>query len=388
MTNTCYRLVDEPRELRSALSSLGDPPEVAVDVERADWNRYFRTAALVQVGASGQVLLVDPLAIDDLAPLATFLQPRSVILHAMENDLAPLEADDVVPPNVEDTAIAAAILGLPTGLGALHRELLGIELEADKAAMQRADWEARPLTDAMLAYAAEDVVHLLDLWAALRDRLETSGRWHWYVQEREAERAQPSVEDRRSWGRLKGIGRLDPRARGRARALWETREELAKSTDTAPSRIVGDKVIVDLAADPPSSPRQLGARGVRRQAVHRFGDQIVDALARAPEQPLGRRAERRATDDDRAAAERLRAVRAAIAEELGIDAGVLCPSRTLLDGVLADPGSGEELREALGLRSWQWDLLREPFCEALGIGPAGTAPERSDRDEERSPDDA
>lgn len=373
MSTPHVRLVDDRPELTAALDAVADLDPIAVDVERADGERYWRAAALVQVGGDRRVVLVDPLRIDDLSALQRFLARRTVVLHAMENDLVPLAAAGVVPPHVEDTAVAAAVLGLPTGLGALHERLLGVELANDKEAMQRADWEARPLSEEMLSYAADDVAHLPEVWQRLREELQATGRWDWYVEERDTERAQPSVEARRSWTRLKGTGRLDPMARGRARALWQAREELAKTSDTAPSRIVSDKVLVSLAKDPPRSPRELGRRGVRRQSARRFGDELVAALDAAVEQPLERRAERRVTDADREAAERLRVIRAEVADELGIDAGVLCPSRTLLGGVLADPASGEELRAALGLRRWQWGLLGPRFCEALGLAEEGTA---------------
>lgn len=386
MSTPQVRLVDTRAELPSALEELDGLDPVAVDVERADGDRYWRSAALIQVGGNGRVVLVDPLGIDDLAGLDEFLSARVVVLHAMENDLVPLAAAGVDPPEVEDTAIAAALLGLPTGLTSLHEQLLGVELANDKEAMQRADWEARPLTDDMLRYAADDVARLPELWELLRARLVDAGRWEWYREERDAERAQPSVEARRSWRRLKGLGRLDPMARGRARALWEERERLARTSDTAPSRIVADKALVELAKDPPRSPRELGRRGVRRQSARRFGDELLAALGGAEAQPPERRAERRATDDDRAAAERLRVIRAEVADELDLDAGVLCPSRTLLGGVLADPADGEELRAALGLRPWQWRLLGPRFCEELGLPNAGTVREQDRADPDRLDD--
>ena len=53
------------------------------------------------------------------------------------------------------------------------------------------------------------------------------------------------------------------------------------------------------------------------------------------------------------------------AEEMGLDAGLLCPSRYLLQAVVSDPATPEELAEALGLRRWQWDLLADAFTEAM-----------------------
>jgi ribonuclease D len=370
-------LADTPETLGEGLALLDDLEVVGVDVERADWDRYYRASALIQVGGAGRVALVDPVVLEDLSPLDSFLAERRTILHALENDLDPLANDDVRPPLVEDTAIAAAVLGLPTGLEGLLRDLLGVELGGDKAAMQRAQWEERPLTPAMLEYAAGDVADLPELWDELAARLEDAGRTGWYRQELAATLAMPSVEDRRDWSRLKGIGRLDPATRARARNLWEVREELAKSTDTAPSRILGDRVLVDLAVTPPSARGDLGRRGVRRQAARDFGDAIVEALAEVPDESLSRAPGPRGRtpdEDDRALAEELRVLRSRRAEELGIDAGVLCPSRTLMGAVLADPSTPEEVRDALGLRPWQWEQLAGDFSEAFGFGEGDAGP--------------
>jgi ribonuclease D len=367
-------LADTPGRLRAALDDLTDLDTVGVDVERADWDRYWRAAALIQVGGDGRVALVDPLSLPDLSPLATFLAPRTCVLHAMDNDLGPLASAGIEPRSVEDTSIAAALLGLPLGLEVLLRDLLSVELAGNKSAMQRADWEARPLTPQMQEYAAGDVADLPALWALLSERLDAAGRREWYRQELEAVRTQPPAEQRRAWTRTKGIGRLDPAAKARFRSLWDTREELAQSTDTAPSRIAGDKLLVDLAVRPPTSTGELGRRGLRRAAVRTWGPALLEALD-GPPQPVqtrgeGGRAERSGrppTEADRDLADTLRMLRSERAAALGIDPGVLCPSRRLLAAVLADPRTPGELRAALDLRPWQWEQLGSTFCEALGL---------------------
>lgn len=365
-------LADTPEGLGRALEMLDDLAVVGVDVERADWDRYWRAAALIQVGGAGKVALVDPLLLPDLGDLDRFLADRTCVLHAMENDLGPLGTVGIRPPRLEDTSLAATMLGLPLGLESLLRDLLGVELAGDKGAMQRADWEARPLPEDMQAYAAGDVADLPELWAQLETRLHAAGRWDWYRQEVEVVSAQPPAEERRDWTRTKGLGRLDPAARARLRALWDTREELARTTNTAPSRIAGDKLLVDLAVHPPLSTGELGRRGVRRAAVRTWGSALLAAIGTAQvalvEPLLGRtRAGRAPTDADRAVVDRLRALRTERAEALGLDPGVLCPSRTLMGAVLADPASPAALRDALGMRPWQWEQLGWVFCEALEL---------------------
>ncbi|MFP4234277.1 MAG: HRDC domain-containing protein [Nitriliruptoraceae bacterium] len=357
--------VDDPGAVRDALRHL-DAEVVGVDVERADADRYFRRAALVQVGVEERCVLLDTVVLTELPALDRLLDSdRLAVLHALENDLEPLAALGVRPARVADTAIAAALLGLRTGLSHLLAEVLEVELTVDKEAYQRADWEQRPLPAAMAAYAAGDVIHLPALWAELAERLHAAGRWTWYEEELAATLA-AADEDGRDWTRVKGSGRLDPGQRAVLKALWEAREELARTHDIAPNRLVHDDVLRDLAQDPPRTEAQLVRRSPRRRPLLRehaptLFRTLEAALAGPPEpKPPGGRF----TEQERDVYDALRRCRAEIAAELGLEPGVLCPSKVLWRAVAGRPQEGRELCDLAGLRGWQTDLLAAPLWEA------------------------
>ncbi len=364
MTDTpVIRFVDRREAIADELAHV-DEPVVGVDVERADSHRYFRKAALVQVGVPGTCVLVDGVEPDDLEPLGAFLAGRVSVFHAIENDLDPLASAAVRPDDVRDTAIAAALLGLPTGLGNLLSEVLGIELTADKDKLQRADWEARPLTDEMREYAAGDVVFLPRLWSELEAQLQAVGRLSWFEQELEATVSR-AHEDNRDWERTKGAGRLTPEQRTYLRELWELREEIARETDTAPQRLLRDDILVAFAQDPPSASGEIVRRAGRRRA-RKHADQFMDAIRRARHLPPTARETngRRWTDTDRDAYDAMRKARAGLAKEIGLESGVLCPSRPLWSAIVSDPSSPQELCAAAGLRPWQAELLADVLWEA------------------------
>jgi ribonuclease D len=356
--------VDRPDAVCRELTAI-EADTVGVDVERADSARYHRRAALVQVGVAGTCILLDAVRLDELADLDAFLSDRRVVLHALENDLEPLDVLGVRPPRVADTAVAASVLGLPTGLGPLLSEVLGVELDGDKERFQRADWEERPLPDDMMAYAAGDVVHLPALWEALQERLAEAGRTPWYEQEL-AGAVERAFENARDWTRVKGSGRLSPEQRAILRELWHEREHLARTHDVAPNRLLHDDVLRELSQDPPTSEQQLVRRSPRRRRQLRaYAGDLLAAIERGvdadpePREPTGRRW----TGLDRDTYDALRRRRAEIAEELGIEAGVLCPSRPLWRAVAGEPRDGDELCELAGLRPWQTELLAEPLWE-------------------------
>lgn len=357
--------VDEPAAIGPALATVA-ADVVGLDVERADADAYFRRAALVQVGVDDRCVLLDAVALDTLSGLGRFLDDgRLAVLHAADNDLAPLAAKGVRPSRLADTAVAAAVLGRPTGLAALLDEVLGVRLDDDKERFQRADWEARPLPSDMASYAAGDVVHLPALWEALAAELRTRDRLTWYEQELAWSLARAD-EAPRAWTRVKGSARLSGRERAILRALWEERERLARDHDLAPNRLVHDDVLRDLATDPPRTAAQLVRRGRRnRSLLRRHAEELFSALERGRDaDPEPQEREGRPWDDtDRAAYDALRRARAEVAAAVGLDPGVLCPSRALAPAVVADPEDAQALCRAAGLRPWQTELLADVLWE-------------------------
>ena len=99
------------------------------------------------------------------------------IFHFARFDLGVLfEAFGVMPAPVYCTKIASRLARTYTdkhGLKDLVRELLGVELSKQ---LQLSDWGAADLTEAQVAYAASDVLHLHALKAKLDTMLAREGR--------------------------------------------------------------------------------------------------------------------------------------------------------------------------------------------------------------------
>jgi ribonuclease D len=366
---TAITLVDASDAVTAALAAV-DLPVVGVDVERADADRYYRHAALVQVGGriggEEHCVLLDGMELDDLGALDRFLADRLTVLHAASNDVVPLAAKGVRPPRLVDTAIAAAVLGRPTGLDALLVETLDVGLSPDKERFQRADWSKRPLPEPMQHYAAGDVVFLPQLWAVLEADLAAARRTSWFEQELVAS-LDNAVTDTRDWRRVRGVGRLAPRQQSAVAAVWQLREEIARAHDIAPNLLLHDEVILAFAMEPPRTVAQLVRRARRRRRMEdehaeRFLAAMSDASQTEPPAPDPDR--RRWTDRDSQAFDRMRDARAELATELGIDAGVLCPSKLLKDAVRMDPQDAQALCDAAALRPWQRELLAELLWDA------------------------
>jgi len=148
-------------------------PVVAIDTETLGLDVKRDRLCVVQLSrGDGTAEVVQIAAGQKRAPNLERLFADPAVLklfHFARFDLAALaNAFGVMPTPVYCTKIASKLVRTYTdrhGLKDLTRELLGIELSK---AQQSSDWGAPDLTEAQLAYAASDVLHL----HALREKLD------------------------------------------------------------------------------------------------------------------------------------------------------------------------------------------------------------------------
>jgi ribonuclease D len=161
------------------LSAYGDM--VAIDTETLGLNPQRDRLCVVQLSpgdGSADVVQILPgkLASPNLVRLLS--DPKKLkLFHFARFDLAVLsKAYGVMAGPAYCTKIASKLARTYTdkhGLKDLVRELLGIELSKQQ---QSSDWGAAKLSEAQLAYAAADVLHLHALKERLDEMLAREGR--------------------------------------------------------------------------------------------------------------------------------------------------------------------------------------------------------------------
>src|SRR6202050_3613236 len=157
-----------------------------IDTEFVGEGRYRTLLCVIQVVVSDEEGLeagvLDALhEATDLAPLAQLLAAPQVevIVHAGRQDVALLRrcaATEVT--RIFDTQVAAGFAGLSAqaGYDTLLREVLGVRVQKTASYTR---WDRRPLDAEQLAYAREDVLHLLELASELERRLRANERMGW-----------------------------------------------------------------------------------------------------------------------------------------------------------------------------------------------------------------
>jgi ribonuclease D len=370
------QLIETLDQLEALARRLGSEPLLAVDTEAASFHRYQDRVYLLQISSRSETAVVDPLAVGTLAPLAEPVADRGVevVFHDADYDLRLLDREyGFRATSVFDTRIAAQLLNEPgIGLAALLEKYFGVRL--DKR-FQRADWSARPLSPAMLDYAAADTRHLPALRDILRERLQERGRLSWAEEEfalLEEIRGGPAEGGEPGWLRLKGAKALRPRELAVLREVWEWRESVARRNDRATFRVLNNEPMLLMARQPPADLAALRTvPGIGGGQIERFGRELLAAVERGlevPDRDLPRveRPPRRVPDPAlEARLERLKTVRNRLATEYDLAPGVLCPNGTLEAIARLQPHSTEELARIGELRRWQLRELGEELLRAV-----------------------
>lgn len=276
-------LIDTPAGLQQAAQQLAHSTmPVAIDVERAGGFRYSHRAYLVQIRREDVgTFLIDSGVLTDLSILNDALGNAVWILHDADQDLASLRMAGLHVPQLFDTMWAARLLGFERfGLAAVCEQVLGVTLDKNH---QNDDWSTRPLPRAWLRYAALDVELLTELYEKMARLLYDLGRWEWAEQEFQNILTRPvKPADPQRWRSLPGAGKIRTRRNlAILEELWTTRERIAESIDIEPTKLIRNKLLVELALNPPRTARQLLMfQELRRPTTRKYVDEWLAAMNR------------------------------------------------------------------------------------------------------------
>lgn len=372
-------LVTTPEQLDAAVFRMQGARRLAIDTEFMRERTYYAQLCLVQVATDTDCFLVDPLAGFDLAALHALLADRTrvKILHAARQDLEVLHiAGGGMPAPVFDTQVAAALLGFPPQAG--YAELVARQLghSIDKG-QTRTDWSRRPLTAEQLAYAADDVHHLLQLHTELSAALEARARDGWLREESTAleDPALYRTDPAAAWRRLKGLARLHPQQQAAARALAEWREHRAIASDKPRGWILSDETLYALSTAAPRTMEELEqVRALPPAVARKRGDEllalIAAARASAADTPTEPAATRPTPEQTALVAKLQQQVRdAAVALELSPE--VLATRREVEALVFSDRG------ESALLRGWRRAVIGEQLAAVVAAAQPPAARTKS-----------
>ncbi|HYP23869.1 MAG TPA: ribonuclease D [Actinomycetota bacterium] len=351
-------------DLDDAVAAARTAGTVGLDTEFLREKTYRAKLCLVQMAAEDDIYVIDVLEPLDLKGLADLIADPDVrvILHAGRQDLELFyEGWGVVPNNVYDVQLAAGFAGHGASLpyGRLVETLCGKRLVKGES---YTDWCRRPLTEAQLSYAADDVRYLAQAARRLDAELQRLGRRDWVTQEMKAMESEEvyRTDPGEAWRKVGGRGSLSPKALGVLKEVARWREETAQRRDIPRGWVIKDPTMIEIARRAPSSVQALkGLRGFNSSEADRSGRDIlaaVDAGREGPSISLGAAPPKAAQARARMLSGLADAVVRARCEKAGM-ATELVATRSELENLLAEvvTGAVDEGRHRL-MKGWRREL--------------------------------
>jgi ribonuclease D len=386
---TTINYINTPDKLTAVCALIRDSAWLALDTEFLREKTYYPKFCLLQIATPEWVACIDPLALPDLDELFTVLENPAIVkvFHSCRQDLEIFyQLRGKLPAPIFDTQVAAPLLGYQDnpGYAMLVSSLLNINLSK---AHTRADWSKRPLTEAQIEYAADDVIYLCQIYQIMLQKLAELGRADWLKQDF-AELSNPdvyAVDPAKAWLKIKGKNKLSGRQLAIIQAISEWREKMAQQEDRPKSWLLRDELLFDIAKLQPETGTDLAAvRGINENVVRRYGKELCQLISTAKNQPPiplnsdGRAAKK--TQQQEAILDILTALVRIRAEENLLNPSILATRKDLEELLLLEDDNDCPLlhgwryamagRELLGLL--KGELLLGIEADKLAIIQAGT----------------
>ena len=346
-------------------------PFVALDTEFMRVDTFYPIAGLIQIGDGTRAYLIDPLTIDNWQPLADLLENQAVVkvLHACSEDLEVLlRLTGSLPVPLFDTQLAAAYLnlGFSMGYSRLVKDVLDIDLPKGET---RSDWLQRPLSETQISYAAEDALHLAEVYKLLYPRLSAE-KYSWVLDDGAelVANLRREVDPNEVYRDAKLAWKLSRDQLAVLREICAWREHQARARDLPRNRVIREHALWPLAKTQPDNLVALARiEDMHPRTVRQDGEFLLDLIKRAgslpPEQwppavpePLPVEAA--------LLIKRLRAIGQAEAERLNIAPELMLRKKTL-EALLKSgfPNGPYQLPESL--RGWRRELMGQALLDCL-----------------------
>ncbi len=283
-----YRMIVDNSEVQALCAAAAQAGSISLDTEFL-WERtYAPLLCLVQVNVAGTIQLIDPLDGIDLSPLMDVIADPAIeiVMHAPHADLVGCAVRwNCDPANIFDTQIAAGFVGHGTGL-AYDRLVEIITGKTPAPSESFSDWSRRPLNDKQLRYAAEDVLWLPEVAAAIKKELRERSREEWATEEMEKRYGDPGrfrTDPNEAWRKVSRRGKLSRRDLAALQPLAAWRERKARDRDIPASWVLKDPTLCEIAKRRPSSERSLASiRGVKGVVGDADKREVLRVVGEAP----------------------------------------------------------------------------------------------------------
>ena len=368
-------LIENDAELNKIAAKLQKEPAIGVDLEADSMFHYQEKVCLLQISTRAQNIIIDPLSVQDLSPMNPVFADTRIrkVFHGADYDIRSLYRDFGIEVNsLFDTQVAARFLGVrETGLASLLE--MRFDVLSDKK-YQKKDWSQRPLPEAMLKYAVQDICYLLPLADMLERELIEKGLL--FCVEEECEQLSGVRPNSSRKGpfflSFKGAAGLDPRSLAVLEKLLCLRDQVARRRDLPHFKVLGNKEILEIARIKPVTKTDLnGIRGLTPKLIDHMGKSLIEKVReglRLPDKALPaypKKARQRLKTKDASRVKALKNWRERLSGEWGVDPAVVCTNAQIQAIAMANPGEPEDMECIEDIKKWQIKLFGLDICNVL-----------------------
>lgn len=281
------RYIQTESELKAYVEAViaAPPPALAMDLEgESNRHRYGFHVCLFQFYDGTESVLIDSVEIKDMSPLEAIIAHPDIckVAYATDFDVRLLHlVYGWRIHNLYDVQLAAKELGhQDIALPFLLEHYLKLVF-VKNGKMQRSNWNLRPLTKEHLEYAALDVRYLLDLHAAMDEKIREKG-----LEKKLAARNRAAENHRfqtrhRPWMAIKGAGALAREQKIVLKHLYEAREKVSRQLDFPPYWVIPNEKMLDLAAEPLVTVSEWSGGALLTAKAKPFAHVFAEAVAAA-----------------------------------------------------------------------------------------------------------
>ena len=356
---TAFTFVDEPDTITPELHAH---PFLGIDTEFIREKTFFAHLCLLQIATQDRIYCVDPLAGNPMQSFWEKTFEKTWVVHSARQDIEVVfQTAGAMPATLFDTQIAAALLGMQPQIGyaGLVKELFGVDIPKTHT---RADWSQRPLPDALLHYAVEDVEYLLPAYELLGERLEKAGRKEWAEQDSQLllDESLYDVDETQAVHRLKGARNLRGRRRSAAERLAVWREAEAAARNRPRQWILRDNALLEIALELPETMAALQRiDGLPGKLADRAGGKLLAIVAQSADDDHDYRPPAAPNDRQKKLLKTMQTAVANCARELGISPELIAPRKELSAAILMGT------TDSRVFRGWRRELIGEQLLGLL-----------------------
>ncbi|MCL1114070.1 MULTISPECIES: ribonuclease D [Shewanella] len=281
-----FEYISDDASLLSLVEQYQHSTLLVLDTEFVRTRTYYAKLGLIQAYDGQTLALIDPIAISDLGPFWQLLTNPNIVklVHSCSEDLEVFaHYGNCQPSPLFDSQIAASFAGMGHGLGYAKLVEACLEVEIDKGE-SRTDWMKRPLTDAQLQYAANDVYYLYQLYPQLQQKLADKNREAWLFEEgqRMTEGRMTLPDGDSIYLKVKNAFQLNGQQLAYLKVLAKWRLNKAVSRNLALGFVVKDHALIALAKKQPNSLAQLSRlTELTEQEKRIHGKELLAVMASA-----------------------------------------------------------------------------------------------------------